>query len=115
MKQDYVPWKFVLDANGDGKTTVSDLAAVSAQAFFLPGDTLIYDLLHSAPALGAFLELSPRSYGGWFSGVLSVLLWVGVLTVLVILQQVFENRARERELAERKAKRKALGYSDTKP
>ena len=46
--------------------------------FFLPGDALLLVLMEVLPGIGTFFELTPASFGGWFSGIASLLSWANV-------------------------------------
>lgn len=74
-------WQFTRDMNCDGLFTISDVGLWIHWLFFLPGDAVFYGLL-SIPKLAVFLEITPAWYGGWTSGILSILGWLLVLIVL---------------------------------
>lgn len=80
------PWlPFVWDVNNDGFFTISDVALWIQQAFFMPGDTIIWLLLRFLPVVARFLELTPASYGGTLSALASLLVWTGVAVVFLIV------------------------------
>ena len=66
------------------------------QIFFGPGDTVLAWLLTHHPQLAARLEVSPASYGGFFSAFISVLVGWGLfsglchlLLLVVRLQEIW--------------------------
>jgi hypothetical protein len=72
------------DFNGDGQYTVADLVPWLEQAFFLPGDWLIWMLAAYSPPVAEFLELGVADYGGVLSGFLSALAWLGLIVVVAM-------------------------------
>jgi hypothetical protein len=58
--------------------------------FFYPGDLLFQGAMSHAPSLARFLELTPSSFGGWGSGIISLFAW-SVLSLVVTVT----NAARE--------------------
>jgi hypothetical protein len=66
-------WYFVADMNLDGSVTITDVGLWMKWLFFMPGDALI--LASMDTAMGRFLEVTPTSYGGFGSGVVSFLVW----------------------------------------
>ena len=104
MNFDYIPWRFVLDANTDGRVTISDLTSLLAQFYFLPGDSLAYSIMHHALGLAEFLELSSNTYRGLASGIVSFFGWlISLITALLITAKVDQSV---------ETRRRALGYSD---
>ena len=93
-------WGFEADMNRDGAVTISDVGLWIKWLFFYPGDILIGGIGPSK--IGTFLELTPASFGGLGSGVLSVLGWV---LGFVILGNAVESAGRPA----------SLGYSSTWP
>lgn len=71
-------WFIAKDMNCDGSLTISDVKLWLGWLFFLPGDGLLYSLLVWQGA-AIFLELTPAIYGGWVAGILSAVLWLGML------------------------------------
>jgi hypothetical protein len=95
-------WDFVADMNGDGRVTISDVWLWFKWLYFYPGDGLIY--LMGNTKLGNFLELSANSYGGFWSGVVSFLLWwIGFLLVVSVPAQMEEaSKANQKRIEENK-------------
>jgi hypothetical protein len=73
-----------VDGNGDGQFTISEAASWLQQAFFLPGDWLIWALATYAPAPAEYLEIGAGDYSGVLSGFLSVLAWLGLIIIACI-------------------------------
>ena len=74
---------FVVDANFDGKVSISDVWEWFFWLFFIPGDVFLYLIMRFTPSVAMFFELSFLSFGNWFSGVLSFFTWCifyGMLT-----------------------------------
>ena len=65
-------WGFVADMNFDGSITVSDVWLWIKWFYFYPGDGLVYLLLNKTPSIAGFFEMTISSYGGVFSGVVSL-------------------------------------------
>ena len=82
-------WFIAKDMNCDGLFTISDVGLWAEWAFFLPGDGLLWAIMQSKP-LATFLELTPAVYSGWFSGVVSAIIWLIVLAVWVGVAVWFE-------------------------
>jgi hypothetical protein len=74
-----------VDVNGDGVFTISDVLLFFGNAFFLPGDWLIWTAATYAPSLAGFLELGPSAYGGILSGFVSAFAWLAALLLLIIV------------------------------
>ena len=70
-------WNFAKDMNHDGQFTISDIWPMVEYVLFLPGDGVIYALLGTG--VGNFLEISAKSYGGWWSGIFSGLVWAAAV------------------------------------
>ena len=68
---------------------LSDVGLWAEWAFFLPGDGLLWAVMQSQP-LATFLELTPAVYSGWFSGVVSAIIWLIALAVWVGVAVWFE-------------------------
>ena len=60
------------DMNFDGSITISDVWLWFKWLYFYPGDRLVYLLLKKAPSIASFFEMTTSSYGGVFSGVVSL-------------------------------------------
>ena len=73
------------DVNADGELTISDVFLWFGDAFFLPGDWLIWTMATYASPIARFLELGPSAYGGILSGVVSALAWLASLLVVIIV------------------------------
>ncbi len=79
------PWSpLIADVNGDGRFTISDVGSWLVQAFFLPGDWLIWTISVYMPAVAQFLEVGDANYGGALSGFVSACAWFVVLISLTI-------------------------------
>ena len=59
--------------NGDGIFTISDVWEILYLLFFYPGDFVVYRLIGTE--FGTFFEFSLADYGGFFSGVISFIVW----------------------------------------
>jgi hypothetical protein len=70
--------------NCDQVFTISDVGLWLHQLYFLPGDGLIAILLTDAE-IARFLELTPALYGGWISGVLSLVGWSLCLNLIFVV------------------------------
>ena len=86
------PWSpLITDVNGDGQFTITDVGLWLSEAFFLPGDWLIWLASEHAPVVAGFLELSNVDYGGVLSGWVSAATWfalfIGYLIVLNFLRR----------------------------
>ncbi len=103
----YRLWKFHADMNGDGKVDVADLWLWAKWLYFYPGDLLIHLIENSA--LGKFLDLSERSYGGPWSSAVSIVAWLIVADVLMrLLLTPEEKRPRTMsEIVDEQARREA--------
>jgi hypothetical protein len=79
-------WQWRDDINGDGKVTIGDVPGWVKWLFYYPGDWVIYELLKRRGKAAEFLELTPASYGGQMSGVISgVLIPLGFFAAPVCL------------------------------
>lgn len=76
---------FALDANADGSFTISDILPWLAQAYFLPGDWLIWLAVTRAPFIADFLEVSTGDYGGLLSGFLSGGVWLATFIGILLI------------------------------
>lgn len=79
------------DVNGDGQFTVSDLPVWLSEAFFLPGDWLIWLTMRYAAPVAGFLELDTDDYGSVLSGSLSGLVWLALVMILVVAYRAVHN------------------------
>lgn len=81
-------WEFQWDLNYDGVISISDVWLWVKWILVWPGDRIIY-WLSKGPAL-TFFELSPQSYGNWFSIMASVFIWLIVLLFFfAVLNELF--------------------------
>ena len=107
----YRQWRFVADMNRDGAVTGGDVPHWFEWLFFMPGDALI--ALVGPTWLGPLLDLTPKSFGGGTSALLSVAAWLIALWMLFYLFLFVLDAAdptlradwRERREAERLARR----------
>lgn len=67
-------WDISADMTRDGMFTISDLLKHAEYLFLIPGDGILFALSLFDP-LRTFFELSPESYGGWFSWIISTWIW----------------------------------------
>jgi hypothetical protein len=112
----YRQWKFVADMNGDGLVTSSDVPLWTHWCFFLPGDAFIAQF--GTTRVGTFLEVTPASFGGTTSAVLSVALWLVAISAAFYIPRLFvdivdptsRQQRRERRVAQRVRKRTALTH-----
>lgn len=75
-------WEFRTDMNGDGLLTIRDVGGIARWLLFYPGDLLLYFIQHHSlwisrtmAGVTDFLEISPVSYGGLFSFLVSLVAW----------------------------------------
>ena len=68
-------WTFIADMDGNYKITITDAKLWFSWLFFFPGD-LIINWTCLIPYVGEFLEISPRNYSGWISGIMSFYFWL---------------------------------------
>src|SRR5258706_7807713 len=80
-------WTCYGDMNDDGAFTISDVGLSMKCVFFYPGDLLLYLIMHAYnTTIARFFEATPAAYGGTFSELVSVVVWVPSLcTVLILL------------------------------
>jgi len=78
-------WQFVADMNGDGLITISDVGLWFKWLYFWPGDAVIYALMETP--LGRFFEVSPASYSGAASGIISLFVWTGWPWLFVLAER----------------------------
>ena len=88
------PSVFRVDFNGDARYTITDFLLWLQDAFFLPGDWLIWTVATYAPRAAAFLELGAADYGGVLSGFVSALAWIALLLSLGTLLTILRNADR---------------------
>jgi hypothetical protein len=74
-----------VELNGDGQFTLSDAGLWIGEAFFLPGDWLIWAVATYAPPVAEFFEISAGDYGGVLSGFVSALAWAGLVLGVGVL------------------------------
>jgi hypothetical protein len=80
-----------LDVNDDGQFTISDVPVWLVEAFFLPGDWLIWATLTYAAPVARFLELGAADYGSVLSGSVSGLIWLALVILAVMAYRAFHN------------------------
>ncbi|WP_253711823.1 hypothetical protein [Bradyrhizobium sp. WD16] len=68
-------WHFVIDINGDGQITISDVWLWASYIFFAPGDVILLGIMLKLPSVAAFLEMTPKLVSGWWSFAISFLFW----------------------------------------
>ena len=92
---------FRQDMNGDGQVTLSDVWLWLVHVFFLPGDGFVWLMLTSAPGLARFLEIDGGSYGGLFSAIASVAIWLfGLVMAGAVFNTVLDlDRALTRRIS----------------
>jgi hypothetical protein len=79
------PWyPFVLDVNGDGQFTISDLGMWLQHAYFLPGDWIIWCTLTYSPTISRFFEIGVSDYRSTLSALLSVFVWLAVMLLIML-------------------------------
>ena len=105
----YRQWKFVVDMNGDGALTSSDIIRWADWLFFMPGDAVI--ALIGPTGFGGFLELTPASFGSATSGWISAILWLfcvwAVFYLRLFILDCADPTYRQQQREWRKAKAKA--------
>ena len=77
-------WRFVMDMNGDGSVTFTDVWKLLGWVFHLPGDAVLALVLNNAPGPTRYLELSVGQYGGLLTGVISFAVW-SIILILIVL------------------------------
>lgn len=80
----YRLWGFYADMNIDGRVTISDVWLWIKWLYFYPGDLLIAGIAGVTPATAHFFEFNQGSYGGAFSGIVSLLAWFIVYVAIEI-------------------------------
>ena len=68
-------WNFIIDMNGDGQITISDVWLWASYIFFAPGDVILLGIMLKLPSVAAFLEMTPKLVSGWWSLAISFLFW----------------------------------------
>ena len=84
-------WSFVADMNFDGSISISDVWLWIKWLYFYPGDGLVYLLLNKAPSIASFFEMAISSYGGVFSGIVSLVFFGIIATASVPLVSAFRE------------------------
>jgi len=84
LAREIVPrqWTWTVDMNGDTIVTISDVQGWIEWAFYYPGDLAIHHFLLPNRRLAQFFELTPLSYQGKLSFIVSLGLW-GLLGILL--------------------------------
>ncbi len=67
--------------NDDGVVTISDVWLWLHWLYFYPGDFVLASF--EATPIGTFFEVTPSSFGGWASGVISAIVWIFVFFIVV--------------------------------
>lgn len=82
-------WEFIADMDYNGAVTVSDVWLWVKWLYFLPGDFIIRIFLeeNKLSNLSTFLEISVASYGGFWSGVVSFIIWFMLLNLILEVMQ----------------------------
>lgn len=76
---------FTLDLNGDGLFTISDLKLWFGEAFYLPGDWLIWLVATHWPVVAQFLEIGVADYGSLLSAFVSAGAWIALVIAVRML------------------------------
>ena len=103
--------------------TISDywglFLALLKFVYFFPGNFVIYVTMDEYPRVAHFLEFSLESFNGWFSGILSLILWIIFFLTLVVISATFEAWSKVRQIKKEKKerekalkRRRELGYDD---
>ena len=90
-------WVPVVDMNLDGVFSISDVGLWFTWFYFLPGDFLVWFFIKAAPFIGTFFEMNIESYGGVFSGIFSLIIWIGVWLSFTESKEEQEKRLEEEE------------------
>lgn len=77
-------WQFQTDPNFDGVLSISDVWLWIKWFYFAPGDLIIF-LISKVEPLRIFFELSPQSYGNWFSAVVGMPFTLAAALIVVML------------------------------
>lgn len=82
-------WEFISDMDYNGAVTVSDVWLWVKWLYFLPGDFIVRLFLEEGTlsTLSTFLEISLASYGGFWSGVVSFIIWSVLLNSILDAMQ----------------------------
>jgi TPR repeat protein len=79
-------WNFAEDMNKDGKATISDLPEWFSWLFYYPGDLFIdYLLYEESPKKRDFFEITPGSYRGRLSLLISFVAWLCGISLLIAI------------------------------
>lgn len=71
-------WVLKKDMNFDGVFTISDIWLFIKSLYFYPGDYFIQYLLNTD--FGLFFEFTSNNYGGFTSGLVSLLAWIFIIS-----------------------------------
>ena len=85
-------WNFVADMNYDGQISISDIWLWFKWFYFYPGDWIIKFLINNIPSVANFLKISYEDYGGFLSGVVSLVTFF--LIISGIWKAFFESKGR---------------------
>lgn len=76
-----------MDFNCDYHFTFKDIPGAIAYFFYLPGDLVLLFTMDNLRVLTRFFELSEKSYGNWFSGLVSFLIWMAIIGLIRAIQE----------------------------
>jgi len=95
MIDDARQWLFVADMNHSGSVTISDIWLWFDWLYYWPGDSLIA-MFMVIPDVARFFELTYNDYGGHLSGIVSFIMWCGVIIhALIYGALIFEFLRKE--------------------
>lgn len=69
-------WQWAGDFNRDGVISVSDVWLGFQWIFFAPGDALILIIMRFWPSIAIFFEMNIDTLSGFWSGAMSVPVWL---------------------------------------
>ena len=84
-------WHFQADMTGDGVVTISDVGSWVGWLFYYPGDYIL-SLIIEDRTLGSFFEVNGASYGNWFSGIVSAVIWIIAWSVWFVIDDWWDNK-----------------------
>ena len=97
-------WSFAADMNFDGSVTIGDIGLWLNWLFTYPGDWIMLKLSHNS--IGRFFEFSAADYGGFFSALISIFVFIALpfmaSAFLVGREEFNENASPEEKLKDRK-------------
>lgn len=89
---------FRVDMNGDGELRLGDVTAWLLEAFYWPGNWLLWAMQTQVPSLGRFLELETGDYYGVLATALSATVWFALF--IAVIWTVATVRALDRALTD---------------